>query len=152
MNDTTIRAVRRTDALEIARLAAELGYPTPPEEMGRRVATVLENPNHHIVVAGYDTGRLRGWVHIEHRVSLESGDRAELMGLVVDATDRRGGLGRSLVRIAEEWASARGLFTMTVRSNIAREASHPFYEVLGYSRSKTQHVYTKALSAPETLG
>ncbi|HEY8519707.1 MAG TPA: hypothetical protein VIN61_06480 [Gammaproteobacteria bacterium] len=32
-----------------------------------------------------------------------------------------------------------------MRSNTARELSPPFYEALGYSRVKTQHVYTKIL-------
>jgi predicted N-acetyltransferase YhbS len=34
---------------------------------------------------------------------------------------------------------------MTVRSNVVRSGSHPFYERLGYARSKTQHAYRKAL-------
>ncbi len=87
-----------------------------------------------------------GWVHVEHRSSLEVGERAELMGLVVDATGRRTGLGRLLVGEAERWARARGLRQVVVRSNVAREPSHPFYDAIGYSRSKTQHVYVKTLS------
>jgi hypothetical protein len=35
-----------------------------------------------------------------------------------------------------------------VRSNVARELSHPFYESLGYERAKTQHVYRKTLAGP----
>lgn len=31
----------------------------------------------------------------------------------------------------------------------ARELSHPFCEALGYSRDKTQHVYSKALKTSE---
>jgi hypothetical protein len=34
---------------------------------------------------------------------------------------------------------------MTVRSNVVRAESHPFYERLGYVRSKTQHAYRKHL-------
>ena len=41
----------------------------------------------------------------------------------------------------------RGLSSLTVRSNVVRELSHPFYESLGYSRRKTQHVYHKALAS-----
>lgn len=96
-------------------------------------------------VANDATGRLRGWEHIEHRVSLEGGGRAQYVGPVVDVTARRDGHGRSLVRAAEEWAAVRVLVTMMVRSNMAREASHPFYEALGYAASKTQHVCTKTL-------
>ena len=42
-------------------------------------------------------------------------------------------------------ADARGLPEVSVRSNVVREESHPFYERLGYTRAKTQHVYRKAL-------
>ena len=55
-------------------------------------------------------------------------------------------LGRELVEYAEAWGRSRGLAILTVRSNVARELSHPFYEALGYSRDKTQHVYSKALT------
>jgi hypothetical protein len=46
----------------------------------------------------------------------------------------------------EQWAANRGLDQMTVRSNVARAESHPFYQRLGYIRAKTQHAYHKALS------
>jgi GNAT superfamily N-acetyltransferase len=67
------------------------------------------------------------------------------MGLVIDAGARRQGLGRELVEVAERWAASRGLPSLTVRSNAARELSHPFYLALGYTRDKTQHVYSKKL-------
>ena len=69
------------------------------------------------------------------------------MGLVVDSTARRQGLGGALLDVAENWTLAQGMSSLTVRSNAARELSHPFYESLGYSRSKTQHVYTKTVGA-----
>jgi hypothetical protein len=37
----------------------------------------------------------------------------------------------------------QGLAVVTVRSNVVRVESHPFYERLGHVRGKTQHVYTK---------
>jgi GNAT superfamily N-acetyltransferase len=114
-------------------------------EMARRLGVLLPNDRHYIAVAA--TGKdLLGWVHVEHRFSLEAGDRAELMGLVVDSSARRRGVGRELVDVAENWALARGLSAITVRSNAARELSHPFYEALGYSREKTQHVYRKVVT------
>jgi len=74
---------------------------------------------------------------------MQTADRAELMGLVVDGTARRRGTGRTLVDAAEQWAKSRGLTALTVRSNVTRELSHPFYEALGYVREKTQHLYRK---------
>src|SRR5690606_41893370 len=105
--------------------------------------------HHYSAVASCDE-RLLGWMHFEHRFSLEGGDRAELMGLVVGPTARRRGLGRELIRIAEDWTRRRGLSSLTVRSNSARELSHPFYESLGYRRNKTQHVYSRMVTSDHT--
>jgi GNAT superfamily N-acetyltransferase len=139
-----IRRAQIADAAEMARLAGELGYPMAAAEMSRRLAVLLPNDRHYVAVA-VGGERLVGWMHVEHRFSLEGGDRAELMGLVVDSTVRRKGLGGALLDAAEKWTLAQGLSSLTIRSNAARESSHPFYESLGYSRSKTQHVYTKTV-------
>jgi GNAT superfamily N-acetyltransferase len=142
---TEIRGALASDAAEMARLSAELGYPVSLAEMIRRLQRLLADGRHHVLVAA-DGASLLGWVHVEHRCSLEAGERSELMGMVVDPAARRRGLGRSLVEQAESWSLARGLPAIVVRSNAARELSHPFYEALGYSRSKTQHVYAKRLN------
>jgi GNAT superfamily N-acetyltransferase len=146
-----IRAARAADAAEMARLSAELGYPVSVMEMSRRLAAMLRDERHHVAVASRGD-ELLAWMHVERRISLEGGERTELMGLVVDARARRNGWGGKLVDEAERWARARGLTSLTVRSNVARDGAHPFYESLGYSRSKTQHVYTKALSPPIAAG
>ena len=144
---TEIRRAVIADAAELARLSGELDYPLTADEMRQRLSALLPSERHYVAVIP-SGGRLLGWMHVEHRVSLESGDRAELVGLVVDSTARRRGVGRQLVDAAEHWALAQGLSTLTVRSNVARELSHPFYESLGYERAKTQHVYRKTLAGP----
>ncbi len=142
---TQIRRAQVTDAAEMARLAGELGYPMSSAKMARRLASLLPNERHYVGVVA--TGeRLLGWMHVEQRSSLEGGDRAELMGLVVDSTVRRRGVGATLLTMAENWTVAQGISSLTVRSNAARESSHPFYESFGYSRVKTQHVYTKMVA------
>jgi GNAT superfamily N-acetyltransferase len=151
MSSAHVRRAQIADAAEMARLAGELGYPMSPEEMIRRLAVLLPNERHYVAVAASGDG-LVGWMHVEHRSSLEGGDRAELMGLVVDSTARRRGLGRALVDVAESWTLAHGLRSLTVRSNAARDLSHPFYESLGYVRSKTQHVYSKAIARRAQYG
>jgi GNAT superfamily N-acetyltransferase len=143
---TEVRRAQLGDAPEMTRLAAQLGYPMAAAEMTRRLAGLVADERHYIAVAASGEVML-GWMHVEHRSLLEGGDRAELMGLVVDANVRRRGVGRELVDVAENWALSRGLSSLTVRSNAARELSHPFYEALGYAREKTQHVYRKALAA-----
>ncbi len=116
---TEVRRARVGDAAEMARLAGQLGYPMSAAEMGRRLEVLLASERHCLAVAAY-AKRLSGWMHVEHRFSLEGGDRAELMGLVVDAAARRRGVGRALVDAAERWALSRELSSLTVRSNAVR--------------------------------
>jgi len=130
------------DAVEIARLAAELGYAAPVEVIRERLALLLPHADHRISVVE-EGGALRGWIAVERRRTLESGERVEIAGLVVDARFRGNGVGRALVMHAEQWARALGLRAIYVRSNVLRDASHPFYERLGYVRRKTQHFYAK---------
>ncbi len=87
-------------------------------------------------------------VTVGRRESLETRARAEILGLVVDLACRRSGAGRALMSAAERWASARGFDEVILRSNILRPDSHPFYQSIGYTRTKTQHVYLKALPSP----
>ncbi|MGH9068064.1 MAG: GNAT family N-acetyltransferase [Acidimicrobiales bacterium] len=136
------RLAQVEDAAEITRLAAELGYPASVQDMASRLATLLPLPEHFVVVAE-SGGALLGWAAVEIRMQLVSGRKAELMGLVVDANARRMGIGKALVRATENWVREQGFDKMTVRSSAARPESHPFYERLGYERSKTQHVYIK---------
>ena len=147
-SQTEIRRAQLSDAAEMARLAIQLGYPITVAELTQRLAALLPNERHCIAVA-VSGARMLGRVHVEHRSGIEAGERAELMALVVDADARRGGVGRELVAVAEQWALSRGLTSLVVRSNAARELSHPFYLALGYSRDKTQHVYSKALKGAE---
>jgi Acetyltransferase (GNAT) family. len=86
-----------------------------------------------------------GWGHVGSRLLLESDPFAELLGLVVDARRRSGGVGARLVEEAERWAVARGHFTIRVRSNVIREDAHRFYFRSGYRLSKRQAVFTKDL-------
>ena len=143
---THIRTARLTDAAAIAHLTTELGYPSQPDEIARRLDVLLGRDTHFIAVAEVSS-EVVGWVAAERRLLLESGERAELVGLVVSVRTRRMGIGSELVKAAESWALAHGLPTIGVRSNVIRAEAHPFYERLGYARAKTQHAYRKELRA-----
>lgn len=141
----SLRTARVADATAIAGLSTQLGYPSTPEQAAARLGRLLQMPDHAVLVAER-AGRVVGWAHVEQRVNLESGDRAELMGLVVDAEARRSGIGGKLVAAVEQWAAARHLGIMVVRSNVTRDASHAFYRRHGYQSVKSQHVYQKSLA------
>lgn len=139
-----IRPAQSSDAAALARLTNELGYSASPAVISARLMTILTSERFELLVAEGESGIL-GWVVVERRITLEFGERAELTGLVVSAASRRTGIGRDLVAGAEKWAKRRGLESIFVRSDTTRQASHPFYESLGYHRKKTQHVYERSL-------
>lgn len=142
-----VRPARDADAEELARLSGELGYPVEAAEMRQRLAALEARADHAVFVAERerpDEGML-GWIHVGCVILLESGESAEILGLVVDPGSRRSGTGRKLVAAAEAWGRARGLARIVVRSNAVREESHRFYPAIGYSLAKTQRVYTKPL-------
>jgi GNAT superfamily N-acetyltransferase len=128
----------------MAGLSGVLGYPVSASVFRERLERLLARTENVILVADSSEGVV-GWVHGMEQEVLESGVRCEIVGLVVNPGRRGQGIGRGLVAAVERWAGDRGIRQITVRSNVARAESHPFYERLGYTRSKTQHVYRKAL-------
>ena len=141
----SIIPAQETDVAEIVRLSLELGYRTTDDQTRTALTQMLSSPYYFAIVASASAGRLLGWAVAERRLTLESGESAELTGLVVTTSARRLGVGRALVASAEHWALQNGFSSIRVRSNITRAESHPFYEHLGFERAKTQHTYQKLL-------
>ena len=138
-----VRTAELEDADEISRLCAELGYAATHEEIQSRLDYLLGQADHYIAVAEDEQRRVVGWIAAEHRHLLESGERVEIVGLVVQSESRKAGVGRLLVGHVEDWTRSRGLTRVFVRSNVARRASHDFYRGLGFEHAKTQHAYAK---------
>jgi|SRR5262245_1961812 len=143
-----IRPARITDAPRLAELTGVLGYPAAVDVFTVRLARLLAQRDEEVLVAETSVGEIVGWIHAAEHALLEVDPRCEILGLVVDAAHRNLGAGRQLVAAAEDWATRRGLSEMSVRSNVLRQESHPFYERLGYVRVKTQHAYRKGLTVP----
>lgn len=139
-----IRKARSEDAARIAELSGTLGYPVTADAMAERLGRMLPLETHTVFVAEA-SGNIVGWTHGAEQELLEMGFRCEILGLVVAEGQRGLGTGRRLVEAIEQWARARGLAQIFVRSNVIRPESHPFYERIGYERYKTQHAYRKQL-------
>jgi GNAT superfamily N-acetyltransferase len=139
-----LREAEIGDAAEIARLGTELGYPADNDLMLPRLQSALDDGSRRVFVAAAGGGLL-GWICVERRSTLETGDKAEIVGLVIDARARRLGVGQTLTEAAEDWARQQGFDSLMVRSNAARIESHPFYLKHGYRLRKTQQVYSKPL-------
>jgi GNAT superfamily N-acetyltransferase len=139
----TIRRAGPRDAAGIACLSEVLGYPVETDTIAQRLGRLQLRPEDVVLVAEDESGHIIGWLHAADQELLECGRRCEIVGLVVAPEYRGRGAGRRLAEAAERWAVESGLEEMSVRSNVVRPDSHPFYERLGYSRIKTQHAYRK---------
>ncbi len=101
------------------------------------------DPDDAVWVAETAEARVIGWVHVSVRRLVESDPEAEIGGLIVDEEHRGSGAGRLLMERAEQWARAKGLPSVYLRSNVVRQAAHAFYRKLGYQVVKTQHAFRK---------
>lgn len=144
-----VRRAAAADAARIAALSGVLGYPVEERTIAKRLAHLLVRDDNAVFVA-VDGDAVVGWIHGAEHELLEVGRLCEILGLVVDACARRSGAGRALVAAIEQFAASRHLRQVSVRSNVVRVESHPFYERLGYTRVKTQHSYRRNLEIFES--
>lgn len=140
-----IRPMTTADAPLVADLTTQLGYPTSPAETAERLVRLAERPTEHATIVADEGGRAVGWVHVALATSLAAGVEADIGGLVVDGSHRSSGVGAALLAAAEAWARDHGAARVVVRSRVARERAHRFYEREGYGLVKTSHVFEKRL-------
>ena len=145
-----IRHAQLEDAERLASLATQLGYPSTTEEIAARLKRIRLDPSDAVFVADVPGRGASGFAHMHAGIALESGPRAELVGLVTDAGLRSRGLGALLVAEAERWARSKGFASLCVRCNVVRADAHRFYERLGFQCSKTQKYFRKSLIAAGT--
>jgi GNAT superfamily N-acetyltransferase len=140
-----IRNARLSDVPSIAALAGQLGYAATVEDVSNRLAQLIESSDHAVLVAVDGDGPVVAWIHAGVGLRLQSEPFVELGGLVVEKGRRRAGIGRRLVAAAAQWARERGITRLRVRSHAGRTDAQPFYEQLGFGKTKEQSVYDRSL-------
>jgi GNAT superfamily N-acetyltransferase len=141
----TIRRAAPADAARLTALSAQLGYPVAQEEVEARLATILADNDHALLVAENSANVVVGWAHGFIRPLLVEGRHVEVGGLVVDETVRGRGVGEKLMEAIEDWARERGCQYIYLRSNAIRQDAHRFYERVGYEKVKTSVVMRKGI-------
>jgi N-acetylglutamate synthase-like GNAT family acetyltransferase len=135
-----LRPFRQSDLPVVRDLLRQLGYDVSEPELAGRIAHVVEAADHCLVVAEIE-GRVVGVLHTFRRPALEKPCEAVVQALVVDAQMRGRGLGKALMRAAEEWARLKGLGSVALHTRKAQ----PFYEGIGYTRVASANLMRKAL-------
>lgn len=143
--NVTIRAATESDAVALATLSTQLGYPVIAEVMKQRLRH-KPDPDRALFVAE-TANKVVGCLEVAVMFAWETGEWAEIRGLVVLDTARSQGIGSKLVEHAKEWARSRGHAKLRVRTNEVRARTHAFYERLGFTKTKSQRVYDISLGA-----
>jgi len=145
MVQVEIRRASLDDAPALAELSSQLGYPSSSQQTSTRLAAILRSSDHLVQVACAADGVVVGWVHVFLALRVESDPFAELGGFVVTERRRGRGVGRSLLETVEYWAGRQGAKKLRVRTRSTRRDAQAFYERLGFTQSKEQHVYDKSI-------
>ena len=140
----TVRVASVSDAQDVARLTAQLGYDVEPSLAKVRLSNILARPDQRFLIAESNHSTV-GWLHAAIGEYVETDSFVLIGGLVVDRSQRRQGIGRLLMEHAEKWAKEKGCVVVRLSSSAGRTEAHEFYKQLGYSNIKTQYAFAKSL-------
>ena len=108
----------------------------------------MVDPSTDALLAVANDGTLLGFVEIglrSYAEGCESSPVGYVEGWYVDEPARRGGVGRALMRAAEDWARAKGCTEIASDTEAHNEVSQEAHERLGYERVETIVVYRRSL-------
>ena len=141
MAEFGVRQARIADRDEIAMMCKLLWPETPMAEHGLELDAVLTSGMSGtlpaaILVSHDGEGRLTGFLEVGMRSHADGCDTARPVGFVegwfVCEAFRHQGIGRELMRGAEEWARTHGCLEMASDTWIDHEGSHRAHEALGF--------------------
>lgn len=130
-----VREAQTTDSDSIAELLTELGYPVDANTAYERIIGIKKFPNTHILLADVDH-KIEGLVAVSWQPMLHySAPVARITELVVQAAQKRKGIGQKLVKAAEECAKKSGCTFIEVTTAYRRDDAQSFYKAQGYEQT-----------------
>lgn len=143
------REVRATDAPFLVTLMEHLEYPIDPTIMRENIQKYIQLPNQKAWVAE-KSGQIVGCIAVAitnyfHRPQ----SFLRVIAMIVDGQERRSGIGKNLMDLAEKFALDQGCSHIELTSGIHGEklGSHEFYHSLGYTElNNTKKYFAKKLT------
>lgn len=135
-----IRPAALEDAPGIAALLTALGYPCGAEEASVRLMDIRDEPEQQLWIA-HEHGDAIAMIAIDIRYYLPLGARTcRITALVVLDTYQGRGIGKRLLREAEQKARQAGATRVELTTAMHREAAHQFYKACGYENASLRFV------------
>jgi GNAT superfamily N-acetyltransferase len=142
MDGVEIRVATDKDTFALASLITELGSPTSPEEMQRRVERLRGRSDVNAFVALAE-GSIVGMAGLLVTPSIvRSTPDGQIIALVVAETHRGRGIGRELMKRAEAWLADKGVKRVSLTSGLHRGSAHAFYRACSYEQTGLRFVRT----------
>lgn len=131
-----IRLAEASDAHALSELLTQLGYPSSASEIAGRLEAVATFPHAVAFVAINGYGEVVGLITAHLFPSIHDNQPVAWLTTLVVLEDARGaGIGSSLVKHIEKWATQNGARRLAVTSATHREEAHAFYEKRDYERT-----------------
>lgn len=143
-----IRPVEERDAAEWLRMRLTLWPDHTVDEMLTEMASLRADEATATFVADRGEGVLVGFIEAGLRKYAEGCDTSPvgyIEGWYVDADFRGQGLGRALVRAAEDWAIAKGCVEMGSDTWLDNEVSYRVHLAIGYQEAERLIHFNKRL-------
>ncbi|MDL2205655.1 GNAT family N-acetyltransferase [Eubacteriales bacterium OttesenSCG-928-N13] len=138
-----IRPPQPKDADAIHRINLDsLGYDYPLDATKVRLMSILNRPNHHMLIAELD-GQALGYIHATDYDTSYQDSLKNILALAVLPSAQGQGVGRALITAIEEWARQDDSTGVRLVSGFDREGAHAFYQACGYSLRKQQKNFIK---------
>ncbi len=132
MAETTIRPLESQDLPDAARLLATLNPETPAALVSERLHTLLADHSHYEIIGAFAGGKLVGVAGAWIATKIWCGRYLEIDNLVVDESQRSGGIGSRLIDHLENIGRERDCKILVLDSYTANHPSHRLYHRLGF--------------------
>lgn len=135
MSILNIRPAHLTRDLEaLTHLTAQLGYPTPPEQLKQRIETLQQDAKYTTWVAEYQN-QIIGYLGLIEQFTWQfDGEALVIQAFVIDEKYRGKGFGKLFLQEIENIALAKNITSMSLNSGNRPERldAHEFYKKVGF--------------------
>jgi aminoglycoside 6'-N-acetyltransferase I len=148
MNDTNIRRVTHADKAEWLRMRQALWPDQTAEEFAEQSEEILKDPMQPVFVVERSIGGLGGFLEAGTRKYAEgcvTSPVGFIEGWYVDPDLRGLGVGKALVRVAENWARSQGLKEMASDTWLDNKISIQAHLKMGYEETERLVHFAKKL-------
>lgn len=148
MAEIQVRALTRPDMEGVMPLMIQLGYELNIDDLLHRFDQI-DATGGHVLLGAEREGLLAGFCHVYARPAIEKPPEAIVQALVVDAAERKNGIGKALMQAVETFAREHGFGSVALYSQETRKDAHAFYAGLGYDHVTTAGLLRKYLEPTE---